>query len=89
MSISATRTAPQTIEGPITFKARPSITDTTALANLNDSDIVTAGPVKALNTSVSGLSDKIPTAPTENGAYVLTCTKSAGGVAYTWEATAS
>lgn len=85
MSISATRTSPQDIEGPIVFKSRPKITDTTALTNLNDADIVTAGPVKTLNSTVSGLSDVIPDAPSANGTYVLTCTKSNSGATYTWE----
>ena len=78
MSISATRTSPQDIEGPIVFKARPKITDTTALASLNDSDIVTAGPVKSLSAA-------IPSAPSANGTYVLTCTKSNSGPTYSWE----
>ena len=85
MSISATRSAPQTVESLLKFKIRPTIEDSKALSNLGSDDIVTAGPVKSLSSDLSGLANKIPTAPSEDGAYVLTCTVSGTTVTYTWE----
>ena len=85
MSISATRSAPQTVESLLKFKIRPTIEDSKSLSNLQNNDIVTAGPVKSLNSDLSGLADKIPTAPSEDGEYNLTCTVSGTTTTYSWE----
>lgn len=85
MSISATRSTPQQIESLLQFKIRPQIIDSKSLTNLSNDDIITAGPVKTLSSSLSTLSNKIPDAPAEDGSYVLTCTVSGTTVTYSWE----
>lgn len=92
MSISATRTIPQEIESLLIFRRRPQAKDYKSLSALANNELVSAGPVKensadiaALKTEVADIKIKMPTAPTDDGVYTLTCTVADGVATYSWE----
>lgn len=48
-------------------------------------DTPTKDAIADVASDLSKVSAKIPKAPTTNGTYVLTCTVTATGAAYSWE----
>ena len=56
---------------------------TVALASGSSQDV--AADVETLSGKVTVLEGKIPAAPEEDGAYVLTCTVADGEATYSWE----